>query len=191
MAENQKKNQNNPKPKNPMSGKVMYIIYTVIILTLGVMLLSGDNSSAPKMINWEKLEPILLNEDYEKIVVVNQEYAEVYISEEALKEEKYQELYGKTFTGQKTPKASHYRYNIGNFEHFDKELAIVEEQTGKHISYDIIKKSNAWRDILFFLGPVILIIVFMIVINRMSMRQMGGGSGGGGIFGVGKSKAKM
>ena len=190
--ENQNKSQNNkPKSKNPMSGKVMYIIYAVIILLLGGMLLGGDNSSAPKLITWDKLEPILVEGDYEKIVVINQEYAEIYIKKEALEKERYKELFGQTLSGKKTAKATHYRYNIGNYEHFDKELSIVEEQINDHISYEIVKKSNAWRDILVIFGPILLLLVFIVIMNRMSMRQMGGGSGGGGIFGVGKSKAKV
>ena len=70
-------------------------------------------------------------------------------------------------------------------------MSIVEEKTGKHISYEIEKRNNVWRDILVIFGPMLLIILFFVLLNRMSMRQMGGGNGSGGIFGVGKSKAKV
>lgn len=170
----------------------MYIIYAVLILVLGGMLFTGNDSGASSHdITWEKLEPILVKHDYERIVVVNQEYAEIHISQAALKRDTtYNELYGTTLMRQKSPVAGFYRYNIGTLEHFDKELAIVETQTGNHISYAIEKRSNAWRDILVIFGPFLLLIIFFVVMSRVSQRQMGGG-GNGGIFGVGKSKAKV
>lgn len=194
----QPKKQNKPfqqKPQNsskkPKGSVVMYIIYAVIILALGGMLLGGGDSSAPKNIKWEKLEGILVRGDYEKIVVVNQEYAEIHIKKEALKNPDYKELFGTTLVGQHSPEATFYKYNIGNFEHFDKELEVIEAQTGKHVSYEIEKRSNAWKDILVIFGPFLLLILFFVIMSRVSMKQMGGNGGGGGIFGVGKSKAKM
>lgn len=178
------------KAKKPKGSTILYAIYAVIILGLCGMLFGGGGTSTTKEIDWEKLEPILLNHYYEKIVVVNQEFAQITLTKEALKKEEYKDLFGQTFLGQTSPEAGMYKYNIGNLEHFDKELAIVEEQTGEHISYLFEKRSNPWREILVLFGPFVIIIVFFIIMNRMSMKQMGGGNGGG-IFGVGKSKAKV
>lgn len=178
--------------KKPKGSVIMYIIYGVIIVALALMLLPGEKSGGTKEITWEKLESVLLKKDYEKIVVINQEYANIYIKESALKANKeYEELYGTNFLGQRTPEAAHYRYNVGTLEHFDKELATIEEQTGEHIAYQVVKQKSAWKDMLLIFGPFILLIMFFIIMNRVTQRQMGGGSGSGGIFGVGKSKAKM
>ena len=197
MEEQKNKKHNTPKSPNgnpsrkPKGSVVMYIIYAVIILALGGLLLSGDGSDNPRDIQWEKLEPILLNHDYEKIVVVNQKFAEIHIKKDALKKKEYEDLFSVSLTGQRSSEASFYKYNIGNLEHFDKELERIENQTEKYVSYEIEERSNAWKDILVIFGPFLLIILFFVIMSRVSMRQMGGNSGGGGIFGVGKSKAKM
>ena len=123
MTEQPKKSNKQTHPQKPNPSKkpkgsvVMYIIYAVIILALGGMLLGGGDSSSPKNIKWEKLERILVKGDYEKIVVVNQEYAEIHIKKEALKNPDYKDLFGTTLVGQPSPEASFYKYNIGNFEH--------------------------------------------------------------------------
>lgn len=189
-VQNRPPSSNGKGGKKNKGGKVMYAIYAILIIALGGMLLGGDNSAEPKPIDWDKLEPILINQDYENIVVVNQEYAEIYIKKEVLEKGQYKELYGQTLSGKQSAVPTCYRYNIGNFEHFDKELAIVEEQTGRHISYSIEKKTNAWKEIGVLFGPLILLIIFFWVMSAMSRKQMGGG-GGGGIFGVGKSTAKI
>lgn len=169
----------------------MYGIYFLLFLVLGSMLLGGKDSTQPRDISWDRLEPILLNHDYEKIVVVNQEYAEIHIKKEALGKDEYKDLFSLTLTGKQTSTPSFYKYNIGNFEHFDKELSIVEEQTGSHISYNIERRANAWKEIGIIFGPLLLLMLFFWVMSLVSRKQMGGGSGSGGIFGVGKSKAKV
>ncbi len=184
--------QQNPQgqqPKKPNKSIMLYIIYGVVILGLGFLLLPSDKGGMSKELTWEELEPILLNHDYDKIVVVNQEYAEIHIKDE-LVESKYSELKGASpLIGKAKPANAFYKYNIGNLEHFDKELSGVEEKLdGVHISYQIEKRKNAWRDILVLFGPFLLIILFFYIMTRVTQKQMGGG---GGIFGVGRSKAKM
>ena len=184
--------QQNPQgqqPKKPNKSIMLYIIYGVVILGLGFLLLPSDKGGMSKELTWEELEPILLNHDYDKIVVVNQEYAEIHIKDE-LVESKYSELKGASpLIGKAKPANAFYKYNIGNLEHFDKELSSVEEKLdGVHISYQIEKRKNAWRDILVLFGPFLLIILFFYIMTRVTQKQMGGG---GGIFGVGRSKAKM
>ncbi|MBO4752665.1 MAG: ATP-dependent zinc metalloprotease FtsH [Bacteroidales bacterium] len=185
-------NQQNPQGQPPKkSGKnvMLYIIYGVVILGLGFLLFPTDKSSASKELTWEEFEPILLNHDYEKIVVVNQEFAEIYIKDD-LVETKYKDLKGNApILGKAKVENSFYKYNIGNLEHFDKELSGIEEKLGGvHISYQIEKRKNAWRDILMLFGPLLMLILFFYIMTRVTSRQMGGG---GSIFGVGRSKAKM
>ena len=198
MSEQQNTNNKSPRPqqnpqgqqpKKPNKSIMLYIIYGVVILGLGFLLLPSDKGGMSKELTWEELEPILLNHDYDKIVVVNQEYAEIHIKDE-LVESKYSELKGTSpLIGKAKPANAFYKYNIGNLEHFDKELSSVEEKLdGVHISYQIEKRKNAWRDILVLFGPFLLIILFFYIMTRVTQKQMGGG---GGIFGVGRSKAKM
>ena len=206
---------NNTKGKKPKGSVVMYIIYSAIILALGFIWFGSDSKSGPKDITWSKLENILLNQDEEKIIVVNKEFAEIYIKKEAIDHDStYKELLGKTTLGKEDAKPSFYRYEFVTFESFEKDLERVEEQivtrdtlgmadsTGsvstaqlnqiqKNAKIELVpeKRANAWREILVLFGPLLLIIIFFIAMSRISARQMGGG--GGGIFNVGKSKAKL
>ena len=181
--------QQKPQPKKSGKNVMLYVIYGIVILGLGYLLFPSEKKSASKELTWEELEPILLNREYEKIVVVNQEFAEIHIKDD-LVESKYTDLKGSSpLIGKAKSENAFYRYNIGNLEHFDKELSGVEEKLdGVHISYKIEKRKNAWKDILVLFGPLLMLILFFYLMTRMTSRQMGSG---GGIFGVGRSKAKM
>ncbi len=200
MAENNQKNnqpKGNPfKPQIPNNGQkpkrnwVMYAIYGVIIVVLGSMLLSQDSQGGPKTINKEKFESILAKQDFSKIVVVNQEYAEIHIKSSVAKNDtSYRDLYSKNMMNQSVP-AGFYEYRFVTIEGFEKEIQKIEEETGSYIDVIPEKRSSPWHDILVLFGPFLLLIVFFFIMNRMAQRQMGG-NGGGGIFGVGKNKAKM
>ena len=110
-------NGSNSKDKKPKSSVVMYIIYSAIILALGLIWFGSDAKSGPKDITWNKLETVLLNQDEEKIIVVNKEFAEIYIKQEALdRDSTYKELLGKTSLGKDNAKPSFYRYEFVTFE---------------------------------------------------------------------------
>lgn len=191
---------NNQQPRKPGNGgkrrgsTVLYIIYGVIMIALIYSFFGSDGSASKRQITWERLEPILEKHDYKSITVVNQEVAEIRIKPEAVKNDTvtYGDLITRTLTGGTGPNG-YYTYNIGNLEHFDKELAIVEERTGEHISYNIEKHNNAWRELLVWFGPLLMLLFFFWMMSFIGRRQMGGdGNGGGfGLFGFGRSNAKQ
>ena len=190
----------NPQPpKKPMGNPnnqpkrkynwVIYVLYGVIILMLGHSLLKDNGSATAHNIRWDKLEPILVKHDYSKILIVNQEYAEVYIKKSALqKDTSYRDLISKNNLSGATIETGFYKYEFVTFENFEKDLARVEEKTGERVDLVPEKRSNIWKDLFVFFGPILLLILFFFIMSRVTQRQMGGG---GGIFGVGKSKAKM
>ena len=96
----------------------------MLVLLFG-MFGGGESSKVP--VEWDKLSQVLERDDYESITVINQEVAEIRIKADALKA--YPDLYGdlrtRNLTGKEGP-AGMYTYNIGNYEHFDKELSIIE-----------------------------------------------------------------
>ena len=197
------KNENHPsggRPQKPQVGgngqkpkksKVLYVVYAIIILVLGGMLLKQDSNTGSHKIKWAKLESIIKKQDYSKIVIVNREFAEVYIKSSAMKKDSaYQDLYGRNLMNQKIPEAGFYIYEFVTFESFEKDLDEIEEATGQRIELTPEKRTSAWKDILLVFGPFIILIIFFVIMSKVSQRQMGGG-GSGGIFGVGKSKAKM
>ena len=194
MAEqNNKQNPGQGFSGNNKGGRkrnwVMFVIYGIIILTLGTMLLQQDGSGTPRSIKWAKLETILERHDYSKIIIVNQKYAEVYIKSSALKSDTmYNDLVGRNMLGKDVPESNYYKYDFVTFESFEKDLESVEERTGERVDLTPEERTSPWRDILVIFGPFLILILFFVIMSRISQRQMGSG---GGIFGVGKSKAKV
>ena len=197
--ENNKKNIFKPQGQDggaqkPKKNWVMYVVYGIIILMLGGMLLRSDEGASPRPISLPKLESVMVKHDYSKIVIVNEEYAEIYIKEESLKNDtSYRDLYGQghALINEKAQEAGHYKYEFVNFEDFERFLDHIKEVTGEpYIELIGEKRTSAWKDILVMFGPLLLLIFFFVLMSRITQRQMGGG-GGGGIFGVGKSKAKV
>ena len=188
---NPQKPQGGPKGQSPKKNWVMYVIYGAIILVLGGMLLRQDAGSGPHKIKWSKLESVIRKQDYTKIVIVNQEFAEIYIKPSAIKKDSaYRDLQGRNMMSQPVPDAGYYTYEFVTFESFEKDLEELEESMGRRIELVPEKRANPWKDIFVIFGPLLLLIFFFVVMSRVTQRQMGGG-GGGGIFGVGKNKAKI
>ena len=188
---NSQKPQGGPKGQSPKKSWVMYVVYGAIILVLGGMLLRQDANSGPHKIKWSKLESVIRKQDYTKIVIVNQEFAEIYIKPSAIKKDSaYRDLQGHNMMSQPVPDAGYYTYEFVTFESFEKDLEELEESTGRRIELVPEKRANPWKDLLVIFGPLLLLIFFFVIMSRVTQRQMGGG-GGGGIFGVGKNKAKI
>ncbi len=193
---NMQQNGNQGRGSKPFKIKPMTIVYLVLLIVIGYLLLGGNGSSAPKQpITWERLQPILERHDYESITVINQEVAEIRIKSDAVRRDTatYRDIITRTLTGQNGAQG-YYTYNIGTYEHFDNQLARVEANTGEYISYMIESRSNAWKEILVFFGPLLMLIFFFWIMSSITRRQMGGdnnGGGFGGIFGMGRSTAKQ
>jgi len=140
------------------------------------------------------IKEMVANRDIEKIMVVNNEIAEVYIKAEAKKTGRYPNLSkpGGTGLGLKVqgPDFTYKFGDISNFETFLTDIQKKEGYTDKElINLDYEKRTNYFTEILsWLLLPAILIIAWLFLMRRMS----GGGSGGaGGIFSVGKSRAQI
>jgi ATP-dependent metalloprotease FtsH len=139
----------------------------------------------PKDIEW----PRLLNEvvkagHVEKVVVVNNEIAEVYIKKDSLGLPRYKDLFTDNFRS--VPKAGpHYVCNIPSIDSF-----VTEMKEAKFSNYELIKRRDIFGDLLGWLVPIlILVAIWLFIFRRMSGNMGGGGGGAGNIFNVGKSKA--
>jgi ATP-dependent metalloprotease FtsH len=139
----------------------------------------------PKDIEW----PRLLNEvikagHAEKVVVVNNEIAEVYIKKDSLGLPRYKDLFTDNFRS--VPKAGpHYVCNIPSIDSF-----VTEMKEAKFSNYELIKRRDIFGDLLGWIVPILILVAIWLFIFRRMSGNMGGGSGGAGnIFNVGKSKA--
>jgi cell division protease FtsH len=183
------KNQNN-KPKNKFSFN-FYWIY--LIAAVGLLAISIFNwGGSPKQVLQADVNRFIANRDIERIIIVNNDVAEIFIRQESLKKDEFKDL-GKKSYGNSTQSGPHYYLKIGSDASFSQELKEAETKAGyndnERISTRIDRQTrdNIWRDLLSYIFPILLFIGIWVLI----MRRMGGGGGGSQLFNIGKSKATL
>ena len=211
--------QNN-KGKKPAfgGGKIKFNIYWIYALVLIVLTYiafdGGGENSVSKEIKWDKLKKALVAKDFSRINVVNKEFAEVYIKNEAIKtKDEYKDLRvqkGLFSNGEKTDSKGFFIYRFVDYEDFRDQLKTVEDQwiaadtvgvesqvkkqeiiSNLRINVESETRKSFFGENSFFLISMILMIVVWIFFFRMMRNNSGGGGMGGGIFNVGKSKARL
>lgn len=194
MTENNNNNnpQGNKTDKNLKPKFNTNWIFAILAISIIVFQLLSAGKTVQKATTSE-VKQMIASRDIEKIVVVNKEQAEIFLTGLAVESGRYPgvEQQGKGF-GLAVPKP-HYTYNIGDISNF--EPFLMEEQknagyTEKEIIYpDYINRKNYLGEILGWILPfAFLIVLWMFLMRRMA----GGGAGGaGGIFSVGKSRAQI
>ncbi|AUC85069.1 peptidase M41 [Polaribacter sp. ALD11] len=183
MNENKKdKNTNTPKFKF----NAYWIYGAVIVLLIGFQFFSSGDL-ATKSISKNEFNEVLRENDISKIIVVNNNVAQIFIKEEAIKKSKYQKLINSAFYRKGT---SLYEYNFGDLQNFENDLEKAKKDN--ELTFDLKNESRTSMvdTLIGFLPFIILIAVWLFFMKRMS--GGGAGSGGGGqIFSIGKSKAKL
>jgi AFG3 family protein len=182
-------NQFNPNRKNDGKGPKFnaYWIYGVIAIVFIVVQFYFSTSRGPVKTTWNEVRStMLINQDIEKIVVVNDKMATVYIKKDRL--EKYKTQFDANFA-KPAEIGPHFTFNIGSVETFEKNLKEAQPSGMDEISLEYKEERNWAGEILWGIGPFALIILLWWWIFRRMSR--GGGGGAGGIFNVGKSQAKI
>ena len=183
----QQKNTNNPnngqkKPKFSMNW--FYIL--VMAVLIGAYMFGGDkttDSSVSKDASYTEFQSYVKQGFVQAITINNVEHE----MELQIKPEHIREIFKQPVkqTG-KTPVL------LVQYGSADKVETFIEEQRKAKtfsglVKYDNKQHSGLW-DILISFGPILLLVLFWVFM----FRGVGGGGGfGGGIFGVGKSKAKV
>ncbi len=201
MAEDNKKNKQTPPgypfnqgnkkstdPKDPKGPKFnAYWIYGIIAVIFIVVQVYLTNSRGPVETNWSEVKSTMLaNNDVERIVVVNEKQANIYLKRNVL--DKYQDMFEGNFT-QPAEEGPHFTFTIGSVETFERNLREAQEGDDQEILLEYQEERNWAGEILWTIGPFILIILlWWWIFKRMSR---GAGGGAGGIFNVGKSQAKV
>ncbi|MCX6235765.1 MAG: ATP-dependent zinc metalloprotease FtsH [Bacteroidetes bacterium] len=173
--------QKNKSTKPKFSFYWIYAILAIIFFGTYFINFQGD----AKEIDQGQLKKMLESQDVEKIVVINKEYAEIYIRKEKLNESPYKDLKSTGFRGP----AYQYKYTFTSPETFEEFVLKTQETLPTPIYITNKTKRNWGGDILGWLLPIGLLLVAWIFIMRMMSR--GAGGGGGQIFNIGKSKAKL
>jgi cell division protease FtsH len=175
---------------------------------------NGRDSTTSKEINEQKLRSVLLKKDYEKINVVNKEFAEIYIKQSQIQNDTtYNDLKPKGTIGSANKKYNgFYIFKFVDYEDFRAILKTVEDQwiakdtvgvatqlekqkiiADKRINVESEERKSFFGDNGFFIISMLVMILVWVLFFRM-MRggsNSNGGGMGGGIFNVGKSKARL
>jgi len=175
---------NVPRPKfNP------YWFYGIIAVLFLVVNYFFTGNKGPVETNWNKVRTTMLaDRDVERIVVVNNEKALLYLKKNS--EAKYKEDLEGTFV-KPAEGGPHFFWTIGSVETFEQKLMEAQEgfPPSDRIEAEYRNERNWLNEILWSLGPfVLLILLWWWIFRRMSK---GAGGGPGGIFSVGKSQARI
>ncbi|WP_334055605.1 ATP-dependent zinc metalloprotease FtsH [Polaribacter sp. P097] len=183
MSDSNKDNKSN-MPKLKFSS---YWIYGGIFLAIIAIQFFSSGDLASKSISRNKFEEILNDNDIKKIVVINKDVAQIFLTQEALKKEEHKKFTTSTFY---RPGSAVYEYNFGDQRTFEQSVIEAKEEKNLVVDIDNKEKTSIFEAIVGFLPFIILIAIWLFFMKRMS--GGGAGSGGGGqIFSIGKSKAKL
>lgn len=192
-----KNNSNNPFElfnKNKKNGGKSpkfnaYWIYGIIAIVFIVVQFYMTNSRGPVETNWRKVKTTMLaSNDIDRIVVVNDKQAKIYLKKDRLKNYE-QELNGNF--SKPADGGPHFTFNIGSVETFERNLSEAQQGIQDEILPEYKEETNWAGEILWTIGPFALIILLWWWIFRKMSRGGAGGGGAGGIFNVGKSQAKI
>jgi|AntRauTorckE5430_2_1112549.scaffolds.fasta_scaffold02604_4 cell division protease FtsH len=168
-----------------------YWIYGIIaLLLLGLNFYQFSNPNTKKM-DRGTFTSALKSQDIEKLEVVNEKFAQIYLKDEALGKEVYKDVADTRFG--KSNDGPHYNFETGPAETFAKTVkeiqANAEIPTDNQVYPQYVTRENWLAPILGWIFPILIIVAIWVFI----MRKMGGGAGGPGgqIFNIGKSKATL
>lgn len=185
--ENNKNNADESRPRSPRSNS--FWIYGIIALLLLAWNIYEVSKGQKEQLSMNRLEDMIISGDVEKLVVLNERYAHVYIKEDRLSEAKYEDAQKSNVGGNRY----HYYLEIGSYDSFSDFLKEIQDQAGIDRDNRIYPKNetqaNWLPQLIAWLLPFVIIVALWIFI----MRRVGGGAGGAGaqIFNIGKSKATL
>lgn len=197
MSDNSKGNYNQddktpksptPTPNKPKFPKVKFNFYWIYGI-LGIVLFwlyFNNTGSTTKTIGWGELKEMVINQEVEKIVLVNKEQVEITIKKDKLGLPKFKDIKPANSLSASSP---HYIYQIGSVENFEKDFGELQKDSPNPIYIKNETRKNWSGDLLGWILPVVVLVGLWFLIMRMMTR--GGAGGGGQIFNIGKSKAQL
>ena len=199
MNSQEPQNTNNEEPKeeprrddDSSTGFPKFNYYWIYGL-LAIFLMANlyvMGASRSKNIPWVVLSSYIKHKDVQKVDVINEEVAEVYIKKEALtRDSAYKSIKKTNFNYENI--GPHFTYNIGNVEGFERRLREAQDSLAQadRLSPEYKTRPNWIAPIMQWVLPLLLLAgVWMFI-----MRRMGGGAGGAGsqLFNIGRSRATL
>ncbi|MDE7179760.1 MAG: ATP-dependent zinc metalloprotease FtsH [Muribaculaceae bacterium] len=178
MAQPNKKRNN----KRPLFN--MYWMYGLLAFSL-IALYYFQDTSQVKNVDWSEFEKAALKGDLDKIMVQTQNgVAEGFLTEQGAKDMKFDmtpQMTGDKKIETTIPSTDKIQEKIDSWN------ATLASEGKPQIKVNYEKGSDLMKVIWYF-GPIVLVIGVMMFMSR---RMASGGGPGGGIFNVGKSKATI
>ena len=159
--------------------------YLVILIGLGIYFFSKPiyQTQETSWVNFKN--DMLFTRDVEKIRIVNQELVEVFIKKESLSKEKFKSvLPSQEILILAKP---HFYFTIGSIDFFEQQLKDAQANFSdkEKINEIYVKRDSWWSNLLTWIFPISLLIIFFSFWKRMN--SVGKGIGGS-IFDFTKSK---
>ncbi len=195
MNENKQNNKSGNKPDSSDTGNKnkpkfnYYWIYGILAIAL-IALQFMNLREKPKDTNYREFNTMIIAGDIEKVEIVNEKKARIFIKQDRLGDSMHIGLFDKR-VGAPAQAGPHYIFDIGTIEVFEGRLREMKENAGitEEISIMYVTERDVMGAVLGWVLPLlILVAIWLFIFRRMSSAA---GGGAGNIFNVGKSKAKM
>lgn len=182
----QEKKNNKPFKEFKFKFNIYWIYGIIFALILGYQFLNNSEMNSSKL-SENELTSMLESNDIEKIAIINNNIAQIYIKPEALQKEQHSSKTKGAFYNSKDPL---YVYNFGDLQNFEDSLD--EKRKENNLDFDVFNEdqTSVWDGIFMWLPFIFIIAIWIYIMRRMS-GSGGGGGPGGQIFNIGKSKAKL
>ena len=184
------------KKKDPKGGKTFRVsfnfswLYLLLILGIGWLLFSNQQSSEPQKIEWQQVQTMAQSGDIEEIVFVRNDIrGEIKVRPERLAK------YADQFPGGAVPRrAPHFYFLVSARFDPEENFAKLNENlpVGDQFKVVIQNADHTWADLAQWIFPTLLLILFWVWMFRSMNRGAGGAGGGmGNPFNVGKATGKL
>lgn len=182
-------NENKKGNSSKMPGFGSFWIYGAIALVFLAFSILSQQDGGQQMIDNNRLADMVIDQAVDKIIVVNDKEAEIFIKKDKLDDEAYKDAiksnlggnrpnyYLKTFSAEYLQSYLNDIYKEENISRANQPYLVPEERV------DILGTALSW------ILPIGLFVLLWLFI----MRRVGGGAGGAGsqIFNIGKSRATL
>lgn len=190
MDKQSKNNNNKNHPKTKVIRINLSWLYLLLIFGIGWMLLGNKGNSAQK-IEWAQVQQMFVDGDIKEIHFIRNDYKGTI----SVKPEKLGK-YASMFPGSEVPKSSpHFFFLVSGSFDAEHEFADLNGQLSASDQVRIIMENDSkiWSNVMEWIFPLFLLILFWVLMFRGFSKNMGGGPGPGGMnpFNVGKAQGKL
>ena len=182
-------NQPNQKPNGKRRFNLMWVYAILAIVLIGVNFFGRGSRTPQEDIDQGKFIELLEKQQIQRIDLVNNKEAEVYLNQKGLSEY-FPEV---TPDAEGTTTTPSYTFRIGDLGRFEEMVENVqkEKEIKEPVYINNVERKSWVSDFLIGWLPFIILIVIWVIIMRGMGRGMGGGGGAGSIFNIGKSRAQL